>query len=505
MKSIELSCGRGLGIGALFGAFVLSFPLAGAVTAQSCEGQWVRGPGVVSPVNANVYAMIVTQDGSLVAGGIGEFGSSGVRNIAMWAGSAWRTLGDGLNGTVYSLAKLSNGSIIAGGNFTIPGDRTASRNVAVWNGVSWSPLSSGLETVVKAIAVLPDQRIVAGGSDGAFSKRLSIWNGTAWVPMTFSLDGGVNAFAVLPNGDLIVGGGFSATGGMPSTNIARWNSAGWHPIVSDVINVRGNVVTSLLSLPDNSFVAGGVFLELGEIARFDGVNWTPLGQGMEDVILSMVRLQNGNIIAAGPFVAADYQLVWNIAMWNGSVWSALGEGLDDTAFCLADMGAAGVAVGGSFTTAGGMPTSHIAVWQTPQLAIAREPESQRACPGMTVTFTVSALGSPTFAWYKGGVPIALIDNPTAHDATLRINAAAADDVGVYTCTLTNACGHATTRPAQLTMSIGDFNCDGGVDGSDVNAFFTAWEAAAAFADVNADGSVDGADVGAFFERWEHGD
>jgi hypothetical protein len=50
----------------------------------------------------------------------------------------------------------------------------------------------------------------------------------------------------------------------------------------------------------------------------------------------------------------------------------------------------------------------------------------------------------------------------------------------------------------------DFNADGGVDGADVESFFTAWEAGEVSADVNADGGVDGGDVQTFFVAWERG-
>ncbi|MEI7659126.1 MAG: GC-type dockerin domain-anchored protein [Phycisphaerae bacterium] len=50
----------------------------------------------------------------------------------------------------------------------------------------------------------------------------------------------------------------------------------------------------------------------------------------------------------------------------------------------------------------------------------------------------------------------------------------------------------------------DYNKDGGVDSSDVEAFFTDWEAGSSFADVNFDGGVDAADVQFFFEAWEAG-
>ncbi len=52
--------------------------------------------------------------------------------------------------------------------------------------------------------------------------------------------------------------------------------------------------------------------------------------------------------------------------------------------------------------------------------------------------------------------------------------------------------------------LGDFNRDGGTDGSDVETFFRAWEAADESADVNLDGGVDGRDTEAFFLAWEAG-
>jgi hypothetical protein len=50
----------------------------------------------------------------------------------------------------------------------------------------------------------------------------------------------------------------------------------------------------------------------------------------------------------------------------------------------------------------------------------------------------------------------------------------------------------------------DFNQDGGIDGTDVEAFFSAWEGGASNADVNQDGGIDGADVETFFAAWEVG-
>jgi len=50
----------------------------------------------------------------------------------------------------------------------------------------------------------------------------------------------------------------------------------------------------------------------------------------------------------------------------------------------------------------------------------------------------------------------------------------------------------------------DYNQDGGIDGGDVDAFFTEWSAGDSRADVNQDGGVDGSDVDVFFVAWQAG-
>lgn len=50
----------------------------------------------------------------------------------------------------------------------------------------------------------------------------------------------------------------------------------------------------------------------------------------------------------------------------------------------------------------------------------------------------------------------------------------------------------------------DYNDDGGIDGADVQAFFTDWQVGNANADFNDDGGVDGGDVEAFHLAWAAG-
>jgi hypothetical protein len=59
-------------------------------------------------------------------------------------------------------------------------------------------------------------------------------------------------------------------------------------------------------------------------------------------------------------------------------------------------------------------------------------------------------------------------------------------------------------PREPEVCIADYNADGGVDGADIEAFFTDWEQGLSGADVNFDGGVDGSDIETFFITWEAG-
>jgi hypothetical protein len=55
-----------------------------------------------------------------------------------------------------------------------------------------------------------------------------------------------------------------------------------------------------------------------------------------------------------------------------------------------------------------------------------------------------------------------------------------------------------------SFCLSDFNDDGGTDGTDIEAFFAAWELGDPISDVNVDGGIDGSDVETFFFHWSNG-
>ena len=98
------------------------------------------------------------------------------------------------------------------------------------------------------------------------------------------------------------------------------------------------------------------------------------------------------------------------------------------------------------------------------------------------------------------------DYKAVHSPQLRVGFLSGIWAGEYRCVVSNSCGTLITPPAIVGTGFcaADFNADGGIDFSDVEAFFRAWEHALPIADVNGDGGVDGADIESFFKRWEAG-
>ena len=74
------------------------------------------------------------------------------------------------------------------------------------------------------------------------------------------------------------------------------------------------------------------------------------------------------------------------------------------------------------------------------------------------------------------------------------------NVGIYALTIRDG---APGTPA-CPPCAADFNMDGGVDGADIESFFSAWESGGGCGDTNLDGGVDGGDIEAFFSVWEAG-
>jgi hypothetical protein len=212
--------------------------------------------------------------------------------------------------------------------------------------------------------------------------RIAKWDGQEWAPLGSGLQGGtfpsVSALAVFDDGTgpaLFVGGFFTIAGGVTVNNIAKWDGVAWSPLaVGSEVGISG-AVEALLS-HQGALYAAGSFTDAGgvfatNIARWNGTMWSPVGTGLNGRVIGLVEhVEPGSptprLFATGEFTTAGGQPAARIARWNGSQWSSLGSGLNGAGravFSTNDGSGPALYVGGDFTTAGGLAALRIARWR----------------------------------------------------------------------------------------------------------------------------------------------
>lgn len=304
--------------------------------AARIDGQWnVMGPPDAAGTYASVRAVVVSDTGSVIFGGdFTNFDNIAAADyVTRWNKVTqdwevnWST---GFDGIVYALAKGADGTVYAGGAFTVSGATTLrgiaklTTSEAAWDSVG--PPSSG--GTVRAIAIGLDGTLFVGGEfdnfDGtANADRIAKWNGTAWSALGTGANGNVLALAVAPSGDLYVGGAFTTIGGVACARIAKWDGSAFTALGSGCDNTVQFIVI------DESGVVyvGGLFttadgMTVNGVAKWNGLTFEALGEGVaSDTQVDAMALWRGDLIIVGPFTEAGGSAVsQRIAAWNGSNW-----------------------------------------------------------------------------------------------------------------------------------------------------------------------------------------
>ncbi len=283
--------------------------------------------------------------------------------VARWDGSRWRFLGTISGNTIHSVVRWDPDGpgplgehLIAGGDFTVAG----AYNIARYDGQMWmtfattgEPLIRGTNNRVRALTTWdPDgpgpvpPQLVAGGDFtavyGVEASFIARTNGLdEWLPLGGGMNGRVLALVVWdPDGpgpideQLVAGGEFTTAGGTVVNHIARWDGAVWHPLGS---GMGGSSTPYVISL----------------------ATWDPDGAGP----------MPAQLVAGGPFRSAGGKNVNFIARWDGDEWRPFGQGMNNRVLALASWDPDGpgplpdqLVAGGYFSTAGGRPANRIAFW-----------------------------------------------------------------------------------------------------------------------------------------------
>src|SRR5258708_9165558 len=177
----------------------------------------------------------------------------------------------------------------------------------------------------------------------------------------------IRALAFNQRGELFIGGSLMLGGGCPGVavgNIAKWNGQNWSSLAGGV----NGAIRSIIANGADIYV-GGTFTRAGgvaatNLARWDGTNWWPVGGGMGGSVVNALVVDGKTLYVGGTFTNAGGLSVHNVAAWDGQHWSSLEEGVAGNNGTVNTLLVAGgqLLVGGDFQSAGGISASNIARW-----------------------------------------------------------------------------------------------------------------------------------------------
>lgn len=226
--------------------------------------------------NGEIYSLSLLTDGSIIA--VGNFTSvsgSSANNVVKLSPSGivdsafLNSLSGGLNGTAYASARTSTNETYVGGAFTVASGISANRLVKIdANGTSQA-VAMGCNNTVSALDTDASDNLYIGGSftscGGISTNRIAVFNGTTFSSISSGLNGNVNSLKVATNGDLFIGSAATSMGGasIPS-NFVRITSTG--AVVSAFSSGLGSgfnaAVTAIAEQSDGKVIVGGNFTSL---------------------------------------------------------------------------------------------------------------------------------------------------------------------------------------------------------------------------------------------------
>ncbi len=216
---------------------------------------------------------------------------------------------------------------------------------------SWQPGFGASVVRVDAMTVFEGELIVAGSftrTGGVATTNVARWDGQTWRAFETDDDVAVYVLAVLDTA-LVAAGDFTPADGGPSFRIGQWTGSGWQPLGED------HGAAWEFAIYQGELVAAGSLPNFNHVAVWDGSAWSALGAGMASDVQALA-VHDGLLYAALHDDSGDC-----VFAWDGSAWAPVGQALHGRAGELVAWNGQLVAYG-SFLDAAGNVVADMASW-----------------------------------------------------------------------------------------------------------------------------------------------
>jgi hypothetical protein len=316
---------------------------------------WQVLPGL-DELDDYVEAVEWSDEGLLVGGGFERVGKIAAPGLALWTGDSWQTL-DGWNPGgaehVLDIQWTRELGVVVAGAFRNAGQRSVTvlkdgQNVDLGGG-----LFGGSQEYCTAVLVDGGRIFAAGVFDTAGTARcqnVALWDGNKWNALGLGV-GDIYAGEVLPSLDVARWRGewiVSRVGPEFNPGILRFTGTDWVGLP----NPAGSCddVFRILPLGESLIACGrfdtGTSGSLRNVARFDGLAWSALGDGVDGSIVDAACVGD-SLIVGGHFSHAGSVDANSLALWDGARWQAIGGTLLSSSQVLSvAVGDGGLAIAG---------------------------------------------------------------------------------------------------------------------------------------------------------------
>jgi len=300
------------------------------------QGQWsLIETGL--PTVWGTYSFHILDDGTgpaLCLFGYGPGPNGRIEWVVRWTGSGWEEPWPGIataNTWPVLSADLGSGPVIYGVTHSPP------RGVVRWNGAAWERMGTDVfgPSVINLTAFDDGTgtTLYAGGNynwlNGEFMGGFTKWDGSRWVAIGNSswMDG--RRFITYDSGSgptLYMYGTVGFQSAPQIVGLLKFDGQVWTPAGG----IGGFSVINDMTLFDDgrgqALYVGGGFTAMGgvpaqNIARFDGQNWEPLGAGMLNggvrVLAPVPTARGPALLALGEFTHAGGGASPTTALWVG--------------------------------------------------------------------------------------------------------------------------------------------------------------------------------------------